>query len=372
MSHIDLACTRCGHGHEPTMSVLRCESCHEPLVVRYQAGYQAAHRWAGSPFPAPFHGNSWRVGLGEGNTPVIAMRSAGEALGLPRLRAKLEYMNPTGSFKDRGTAVMMSMAKELGITEVVEDSSGNAGASVAAYAASAGIEAHVFAPASAPPAKMQQIVVYGAQTHSIEGPREAATDAATAFYEAHGHVYASHNLSPFFLEGTKTFAYEVAHQMDDAMPDHVVIPVGNGGLFIGAWLGFQELIAAGRLQRAPKMHAIQARAVMPVAAAFAGEAWSPEPGAPTIAGGIAVGAPPRLRQTLDVLRSSGGRSLAVDDESIVAWQKRLAAGDGIYCEPTSAAAFAGLEVLVNQEHIGADDVVLVAVTGFGLKDDPPV
>ena len=372
MSHIDLACTRCGRGHEPTMSALRCESCQEPLVVRYRAGYKAAHRWAGSPFPAPFHGSPWQIGLGEGNTPVIAMQSTGETLGLQRLHAKLEYMNPTGSFKDRGTAVMMSMAKEQGISQVVEDSSGNAGASVAAYAARAGIEAHVFAPASTPPAKMQQIVVYGARTHSIDGPREAATDAAAAFYEERGLVYASHNLSPFFLEGTKTFAYEVARQMEEAMPDHVVIPVGNGGLLIGAWLGYQEMLASGRVRRAPRMHAIQARAVMPVAAAFAGEAWSPEPGARTIAGGIAVGAPPRLRQVLDVLRSSGGQSLAVGDESIVAWQKALAARDGIYCEPTSAAAFAGLEILVNEGHIGPDDVVLVAVTGIGLKDDPPV
>jgi threonine synthase len=372
MSHIDLACIRCGRGHEPVMSVLRCERCQEPLVVRYQAGYRPEHQWAGSPFPAPFHGPPWQIGLGEGNTPVIATRSIGETLGLRRLWAKLEYMNPTGSFKDRGTAVMMSMAKELGVARVVEDSSGNAGASVAAYAARAGIEAHVFAPASTPPAKLAQIVVYGAQTHPIEGPREAATDAATAYYEEHGLVYASHNLSPFFLEGTKTFAYEVAHEMAEAMPDHVVIPVGNGGLFIGAWLGFQEMVATGRLQRAPGMHAIQARAVMPVAAAFAGEAWSPEPGTRTIAGGIAVGAPPRLEQTLDVLRSSGGRSLAVDDESIVAWQKTLALREGIYCEPTSAAAFAGLEVLASEGHVGPDDVVLVAVTGFGLKDDPPV
>ena len=371
MSHIDLACTCCGRGHEPTMSVLRCESCQEPLVVRYPPDYRATHQWAGTAFPAPFHGPPWQIGLGEGNTPVVAMRSTGEELGLRRLWAKLEYMNPTGSFKDRGTAVMMSMAKELGIAQVVEDSSGNAGASVAAYAARAGIEAHVFAPSSTPQAKMRQIRVYGARTHSIDGPRQAATDAAVAFYEERGLVYASHNLSPYFLEGTKTFAYELADQMEDAMPDHVVVPVGNGGLFIGAWLGYQEMLVSGRVPRAPRMHAIQARAVMPVAAAFAGEAWSPEQGAWTIAGGIAGGAPPRLRQVLGVLASSGGRSLAVDDESIVAWQKRLAVREGIYCEPTSAAAFAGLEALVNDGHIGPDDVVLVAVTGFGLKDDPP-
>ena len=371
MSHIDLACTRCGRGHEPVMSTLRCESCHGPLVVRYPAGHRAAHRWAGLPIPVPVHGPPWPVSLGEGNTPVIAMGSAGEALGLRRLHAKLEYLNPTGSFKDRGTAATMSMAVELGVTTVVEDSSGNAGASVAAYAARSGIEAHVFAPATAPPAKMGQIAVYGAQTHLIDGPREAAAEAAAEYCRAHGLVYASHSLSPFFLEGTKTFAYEVASQMEEAMPDHVVIPVGNGGLFIGAWLGFQELLAAGRVGRAPRMHAIQARAVMPVAATFAGGLWSPNPDARTIAGGIAVGSPPRLQQVVDVLKSSGGQSVAVDDESIVDWQKKLAAREGIYCEPTSAAAFAGLEVLVNEGQVGPDDMVLVPVTGFGLKADPP-
>lgn len=371
MSHVDLACTICGRGHEPVMSKLRCENCLAPLVVRYQTNYRPTHMWAGVPIPLPVHGPLWRSGLGEGNTPVIAMDSAGEALGLPRLHAKLEYLNPTGSFKDRGTVATMSMAVDLRVPTVVEDSSGNAGASVAAYAARSGIYAHVFTPATAPPGKIRQIAVYGAQIHLIDGSREETAEAAAEYCNVHGLVHASHGLSPFFLEGIKTFAYEVVGQLEEAIPDHIVVPVGNGGLLIGAWLGFQELLAAGHIQRAPRMHAIQARTVMPIAAAYAGDVWSAQPDTRTIASGIAVATPPRLRQVLDVLKHSGGRSVTIDDDSIVVWQKKLAAGDGVYCEPTSAAAFAGLEALVQGRQIGPNDMVLVPITGFGLKDTSP-
>ena len=188
--------------------------------------------------------------------------------------AKLEFMNPTGSFKDRGTATMLSVAMEHGVEAVVEDSSGNAGASVSAYAARAGIEAHVFAPATAPEAKMGQIRVYEASTHPTPGPREASTEAAVDFQRQHGMVYASHNLSPYFVEGTKTFAYEVTHRWA-AGPDHIVIPVGNGSLLLGAWKGYLELISQGAVAQMPKLHAIQAEAVMPLAAAFMGTDWKP-------------------------------------------------------------------------------------------------
>ena len=372
MSHVTLKCIACDAQHDATMHTVHCSDCGEPVDVHYgPEGQTEAHTWAGFPIPMPYHQADRPVTLGEGNTPVVPVKWVAEEVGLKRVEAKLEYMNPTGSFKDRGTAVMMSVAKELGITEIVEDSSGNAGASVSAYAGRAGIIAHVFAPANASQAKVQQIRVYGAQTHSIEGPREAATQAAIEYYQQRGLVYASHNLSPYFLEGTKTFAYELAAS-PAGIPDHIVIPVGNGALFIGAWKGFQELLDAGRIDSAPRMHAIQADGVMPVAAAFAGETWTLEDSRPTIAGGISVAVPPRKRQVLDILAASGGRSIAVDDESIVWWQKAMASREGIYCEPTSAAAFAGLQRLAEQGHIPSGDRVLVAVTGFGLKDDPPV
>ena len=377
MSHTSLNCTRCDASHDADMTTLRCQKCAAPLEVWYDEtasgspGPQPTN-WTGPPILLPIHDAVTFVSLGEGNTPCVELTSLGGRLGLKRLYGKLECLNPTGSFKDRGAAIMVSMAKEHGVTEIVEDSSGNAGASVSAYAARAGLKAHIFAPKSAPQAKIQQIRVYGAECHSIEGPREAATEAAVAYSNQRRLVYASHNLSPYFIEGTRTFAYEVVRQMADGLPDHIVMPVGNGSLFIGAWKGFEELKDAGLVSVMPRFHCIQARAVMPIVAAYNGEDWAPESGVRTIAGGIAVGSPPRQQQALEVLQASRGVALAVDDEEILSWQRLLAEREGIYAEPTAAAAFAGLEHLVNSGEVNADDSVLVPITGFGLKDTPPV
>ena len=321
--------------------------------------------------PTPLHNADDAIYLGEGNTPSVALQRVGMHLGADSLFAKLESTNPTGSFKDRGTAVMMSVAKESGVKEVVEDSSGNAGASVAAYAARAGIRAHIFAPASAPSAKLDQISVYGAEAHLIEGDRQAVTDAATEFARCNGMVYASHNLSPYFTEGTKVFAYEVAEQFDGELPENIVIPVGNGSLLIGAHAGFRELRRAGRIAAVPKLHAIQARAVMPLAAAFT-DSSRPAPAAgSTIAGGIAVANPPRLKQSLAALRDTGGTSVAVEESDILRWQRLLAEHEGVFVEPTSAAAFAGVEALLGNGTIRRAESILVAATGFGLKDAIP-
>ena len=376
MSHITLHCTLCGTSHSADMATLLCRECGAPLEVWYAdaATSVAGPRlpdWTGPPIQLPFHDGGSLVSLGEGNTPCVELTGLGKLLGLERLYAKLEFLNPTGSFKDRGTAVMMSAAKEQGVTEIAEDSSGNAGASVAAYAARAGIKAHIFAPASAPIAKLQQIKVYGAETHCIDGSREETTAAAVAYCAERRLVYASHNLSPYFVEGTRTFAYEVAQQFPDGLPDHLVMPVGNGSLFIGAWKGFEELQDAGHVMEMPRLHCVQARAVMPIVAACRSEEWGPDSSARTIAGGISVATPPRKQEIINVLRASGGTALAVEDEETLRWQKLLAEREGIYAEPTSAAAFAGLERLVVRGDVRGAESVLMPITGSGLKDAPP-
>ena len=213
MSHIALVCTECEDMHQADMLRLKCARCNSPLDVEYHDTHLHSMIWHGVKMPVPFHSDSPSATMGEGNTPIVPLPHVGKTLGAPNVFGKLELMNPTGSFKDRGAAMMMSVAMEHNVREVVEDSSGNAGAAVAAYSARVGIEAHIFAPATAPHAKMDQIRVYGAQTHTIPGPREASTEAAIQYQREHGTVYASHNLSPYFLEGTKTFAYEVAAQM---------------------------------------------------------------------------------------------------------------------------------------------------------------
>ena len=217
---------------------------------------------------------------------------------------------------------------------------------------------------------MGQIRVYGAESHPIPGPREASTEAALQYQREHGTVYASHNLSPYFLEGVKTFAYEVAAQMSPA-PDHILIPVGNGSLLIGAWKGYIELLRGGVVNGMPNLHAVQADAVKPIAAQFAGERWTA--GGSTVAGGISVGAPPRKNQVIRAISETSGSAISVPDESILRWQTFLASSEGIFAEPTSAAALAGLEKLIGSGTIGPDDTALVAITGFGLKDAlPPI
>jgi threonine synthase len=306
-----------------------------------------------------------RVTLGEGHTPLVGLNKTAQLLGLGRLWAKLELQSPTGSFKDRGSAVLASAAIEAGVTEFVEDSSGNAGASIAAYAAAAGLKAHVFVPASAARGKLDQISVFGAVLHPVEGPRQAATDAARKFAWDRALPYMSHNLSPYFSEGMKSFAYEIARSAAAGV-GHVIIPVGNGSLLVGAFRGFEELALASEPGSPPRLHAVQAMGVQPIALALAG-APARDP-APTIATGIAVSRPPRLKQVVDAVRVTGGSGVAVGDGTILAWQRRLAATEGIFCEATSAAALAGLEALIDRGDIGRGAEVLVPMTGSGLKE----
>lgn len=339
---------------------LACRDCSGPLEIEYR-GHE------GPSSPIPVEGKFLQaVTLGEGDTPVVDLHSVGARLGLTKLRGKLEYLNPTASFKDRGTAVVIAVAKRHGAKEVVEDSSGNAGASVAAYSARAGIKAHIFAPLSAPEAKLRQIRAYAAQVHLIDGPREATTDAAIAYCTERDLVYASHVMSPYFVEGIKRFAYEVQDRYSEGLPKHIVMPVGNGSLLLGAFKGFMELRVSGLIAEMPKFHAVQSENVMPIVSKFQNEAEKSV--ASTVAGGIAVGAPARLNEMLDAIKSTGGTATAVSDVDIMKWRDWLATSEGVYAEPTSAAAFAGLARLLGKEVIGADESVLVPITGFGLKD----
>lgn len=355
-----LECLNCHVSVPSTVHRLRCDSCGGLFRVAYDdAPMGEAPR-------LPFSDGDALIFLGEGRTPLVKLSRTAEALGLGALWAKLEFMAPTGSFKDRGSAVLVSVAKRESVTEFVEDSSGNAGASLSAYAAAAGMKAHVFVPASAARGKLDQIRIFGAELHAVEGPRQAATDAAEEFLERRGLPYLSHNLSPFFSEGMKAFAYEVAGS-DAAGVEHVVLPVGNGSLLIGVKAGFDELAQAGKAQ-SPHFHCVQAESVRPIEAAINGDDWKAGQARPTIASGIAVSAPPRLGQCVEAVRSSGGSAVAVADEIALAWQRRLAREEGIFCEATSAAAFAGLERLVRDGVIGQGSRVLVPVTGSGLKE----
>ncbi len=312
------------------------------------------------------------LSLGEGRTPVVDLAAWGSAHGLTQCRAKLEFMAPTGSFKDRGAAPVIASLKAEGAAKIVEDSSGNAGAAMAAYAARAGVDADIYVPAAAPAGKIAQIAQYGAAVHRVQGTREDVAAAAAAAAQAPGAAYASHSRHPAFVEGAKTFVLELLEDGVDALPRHFVFPVGNGGLILGAHKALTELRQAGLHFRMPRLHIAQAAACAPLVQAFATGASAPVAveRRPTIAGGIDVAAPARGAAVLRAARATGGTALAVSEDQIAAARAALARQEGLFVESTSAAAFAAAAELRAQGAIADGDTVLIPATGSGLKDPP--
>ena len=301
------------------------------------------------------------VTMGEGWTPLIL----GEWEGVPVLH-KLEFMMPTGSFKDRGMTVMVSYLKSRGITEVLEDSSGNAGASLSAYAAAAAMRCRILVPETTSYPKIAQIAACGADVVTIRGSRQDVADAALAM--SRDIFYASHNWQPFFAEGTKTLAYELWEQLGFRAPDNVVVPVGYGANVLGCDRGFSELLRRGEIARMPRLFGVQAANCAPYFAAFrAGvEHFIPSPVTPTIAEGIASSKPTRMREVLAPVRDSGGEIVAVSEDEIVRALAALAR-KGLYVEPTSAAAAAGLSQLIARGVIKKGENTVLVLTGSGLK-----
>jgi threonine synthase len=298
-----------------------------------------------------------RVSLGEGWTPLVARDWDGAAI-----RFKLESQMPTGSFKDRGTAVMLSHLLEVGVGPIHEDSSGNAGASIATYAAAAGIPCHIFVPSNAPRGKVVQIAASGATVEPIPGTRQAVTEAALA--AAGDSFYASHNWQPFFIEGTKTLAYELWEQLGFTAPDNILVPTGYGSNILGLGRGFDELMRCGEVSRMPRLFAVQAANCAAFAAAWIGDpVFTPQP---TIADGIATVKPVRTAEVLTVLRRSRGGVVAVSEDEIAPALIRLGRL-GLYVEPTSATVGAALSRLLDDGTTRAGETTVAVITGHGMK-----
>jgi threonine synthase len=301
------------------------------------------------------------VTLGEGCTPLHRGKFAGHSCSF-----KLEWFSPTGSFKDRGTSVMISMLKQLGVNSVLEDSSGNGGASVAAYGAAAGMRVKVLVPASTSPAKVAQVRASGAEIVLVPGPREATEEAALALSDE--IFYASHNWHPYFLQGTKTLGYEIWEDFGFQLPDNIIIPGSAGSNLLGCYLAFSELMAAGEIDRLPRLFVTQPANCAPLHASFqAGvDDYVEMDVQPTIAEGTAIRRPLRLKEMLGALRQSGGGTVALYEQEIIDACLELAKR-GLYAEPTSAHAAAGFAKLVDQELIDKSDETVVILTGTGLK-----
>lgn len=302
------------------------------------------------------------VTLGEGGTPLLPLTWAGHPFA-----CKIEGLAPTGSFKDRGAAVLVTALSGLGIQRAVEDSSGNAGASLAAYAARAGIACEICVPNTAAGPKLAQMEAYGAEVIQIKGKREYAALAAWAA-AAHGAYYASHVFSPFFRAGIETLAYELWEQLGHHAPERVILPVGNGSLLLGLYRGFGRLRDAGLVERLPRLVAVQAAACAPIYHAFhAGQlAVQPAPRDPTVASGLAIAQPARGSEILAALRETRGTALCVSEEAILETRDALAKR-GFYVEETSAVAVAALQELVDISAAAGGETSVVILTGHGLK-----
>ena len=288
------------------------------------------------------------VTLGEGATPIVPYE---------KFLLKLEGISPTGSFKDRGAATAITAARATGARVVVEDSSGNAGTAIAAYAAAAGLRARIFAPDDIVPVKAKAIEVLGADLVKISGARSMVTEAAVA--AARDAYDVGHARDDAFLEGTKTIAYELFEELGDQLHD-VITPVGQGTVLIGLAMGFADLVAAGRTERAPKLHGVQSEACAPLVRGASIGRPAPVVRQPSIADGIRIPEPTRAERSYNAVRYSGGRWIAVSEDAIErAW--REAARIGVLMEPTSAAAIAGARVL----NLPPGSVVII--TGSGLK-----
>ncbi|MHB9859322.1 threonine synthase [Streptomyces sp. YIM S03343] len=342
-----------------------CPLCRGPLDLDF------------SPTPAPLNaltgrvGSLWRyaetlplaspaVSLGEGRTPLVRLTE--------NISAKLDFLMPTLSFKDRGAVLLAELARQLEPDRVIADSSGNAGTAIAAYCARGRLPCTVYVPEGTSAKKLEQIGAHGARVTVVEGDREAAAEAARTAADEPGTFYASHVYNPYFLHGTKTYVHELWEDLGGRLPEVIVVPVGNGTLLLGAVLAVEELHSAGLLDRRPALYAVQSEAVSPLARAWqAGEdalpASPPSPTPATLAEGIAIPRPPRARQILRAVRNSGGEFLTVPEEAIREAQQDLAA-QGLYVEPTAAVCWAA--VREGQGPLG-NRTAVIPLCGAGAK-----
>lgn len=307
--------------------------------------------------------------LATGWTPVVEAPGPARELGLSALFVKDDGRNPTGSLKDRASAVGVTRARWLGRREVTCSSTGNAASSLAGFAAEAAIAAYIFVPADAPEAKVAQLVVYGAKVFLVEGTYEDAFRTCQASVEAFGWYNRNCAINPYLVEGKKTCGLEIGEQMRGRMPDVVTVALGDGCTTAGIWKGLVEMKRYGLIDRLPRLIAVQAERAAPLARTFERGDERIEPvDAKTLADSINVGAPRNGVKALRAVRASGGAVVTASDDAILSWVPRLARATGVFAEPTGVAALAGLEAAIEKGLVRRGERVLHVATGNGLKD----
>jgi threonine synthase len=374
-----LECSLCKQTYDAGQVANLC-SCGGPLLVRFDLA-TIRHRWLRRDVP---HGpaNMWRyapvlppsdasiVSLGEGWTPLLRTRRLGSQIGAESLWVKDEGLNPTGSFKARGLSCAVSMCIELGIKKVAIPSAGNAASAMAAYAAAAGIEAHIFMPLDVPQANYLECKAYGAHVTLVDGLISDCGRMVAERGPAEGWFDVSTLKEPYRIEGKKTMGYEVAEQMGWELPDAIFYPTGGGVGMIGMWKAFDEMDKLGWIgSRRPKMIAVQAEGCQPIVRAFEEGQTSSRfyEQAHTVAAGLRVPKPLGDVLTLQAVRESGGTAVAVGDDEMLTAGVQLASTEGIYAAPEGAACVAGLQKLLASGFLKSTDRIVLYNTGSGLK-----
>lgn len=379
LSHLE--CTSCGLRHEWQRLQNLCTACHKPLfaIVDLTTARRTLKREA----LATREKSLWRyrevlplpdgvepVSLGEGGTPLLRTERFGSAVELSELWIKDESQNPTQSFKARGMAVAVSMAKYLGATKLAVPSAGNAGGALAAYAARAGLEAHIFMPRDTPRANIIECRELGAQVTLIDGLITECGTEITKRKRAEGWFDMSTLKEPYRVEGKKTLGYELAEQSDWELPDVILYPTGGGTGLIGMWKAFDEMEALGWIgKKRPRMFSVQATGCAPIVRAFenADSTAAEFPAAHTCASGLRVPKAIGDFLILKILRQSNGGAVAVDDEEMMRVTREVGSSEGLFVAPEGAACFAALKVLLSSGKIASDEQVVIFNTGSGIK-----
>ena len=374
-------CTACGLEHEASRLQNLCTACRKPLFAIYDLA--AAARTLKRDTLAtrekslwryrevlPLPGNVEPVSLGEGGTPLLPLVRWAEESGLSRVWVKDEAQNPTQSFKARGMTTAVSMAKHLGATKLAVPSAGNAGGALAAYAARAGLEAHIFMPNDTPRANIIECRELGAHVTLVDGLITDCGAEIARRKEIEGWFDMSTLKEPYRVEGKKTLGYELAEQSDWKLPDVILYPTGGGTGLIGMWKAFDEMEALGWIGSArPRMFSVQASGCAPIVRAFeGGEIFAAEfPNAHTCASGLRVPKAVGDFLMLRILRESGGGVVSVEDEKMIRVTREVGAAEGLFLAPEGAACFAALKSLCSSGQIAPDERVVIFNTGSGIK-----
>ncbi|MEE8159155.1 MAG: threonine synthase [Dehalococcoidia bacterium] len=379
LSHLE--CTSCGKSHSHTQAIRTCPNCGKVLFARYDL--PSLKREVNREVFKGRRSDMWRfyemmpvleegnvVSLGEGGTPLLHAKNLGRKLGLKNLYIKDEGLNPTGSFKARGISAAVSKAKEVGQTRLTMPTAGNAGGALAAYAASGGLEAHVFMPKDAPEANKKECQVLGSNLTLVDGLIGDAGRLSQEKAQKEGLFDISTLREPYRAEGKKTMALELAMDLGWRTPDTIIYPTGGGTGIVGMWKAFEELRELGWIDSPqPKFVSVQAEGCQPIVKAFheGSNESEPWPNASTEAAGLRVPSVFADYIILRVLRETGGTAIAVSDSEMVKAMSEMGAAEGVFACPEGAATLVGLKRLLDQSFFQGSETIILMNTGSGLK-----